>query len=67
MSNNKHEDQLLTVAAFASVLNVTTSCVRRWLLERRIEAVKLGRLVRIRTSEADRLLAEGLRPRREAR
>jgi excisionase family DNA binding protein len=62
-----HENELLTVPSFASALNVTPACVRRWLLERKIDAMKIGRLVRIPAREVDRLLAEGLRPRREGR
>ncbi len=57
--------QLLTVAQFAEALNVTVACVRRWLRERRISKVKLGRLVRIPASEAERLIEEGLRPARQ--
>lgn len=58
--------KLLRVPEFAASLNVTQACVRRWLLERRIASVKVGdRLVRIPVEELDRLIAEGLRPRRE--
>ncbi len=56
---------LLTVPEFAARLAVTPSCVRRWILLRRIACVKVGsRLVRLPESEASRLLAEGFRPRR---
>jgi len=57
--------RLLTVDQFSREANVTISCTRRWLLERKISAVKLGRLVRIPADELDRLVREGLRPRRE--
>jgi excisionase family DNA binding protein len=57
-------NKLLTVAEFAQALGVTPACVRRWLLERRIAYTKLGRLVRIFASEADRLAAEGRHPAR---
>jgi excisionase family DNA binding protein len=56
--------RLLTVHEFAQVMNVTASCVRRWLLEGRIARVKLGRLVRIPAEECDRLINAGLRPAR---
>ena len=59
-----YEQRLLKIAQFAEPLEVTQSCVRRWILERKITVVKVGRLVRIPSSELDRLLAEGLRPRR---
>jgi len=57
--------RLLTVPQFAAELNISQAAVRRWVLERRIEIIKLSRLVRIPYSEAARLLAEGVRPRRE--
>jgi excisionase family DNA binding protein len=56
---------LLTVPEFASALGVTQACIRRWILERRIVCVKLGRLVRVPSSEVQRLIEEGRRPRRE--
>jgi excisionase family DNA binding protein len=59
------DHQLLTVNDFAGALNITPACVRRWLLERKISAVKIGkRLVRIPASEAQRIVDEGLRPAR---
>ena len=54
--------QLLTVHAFAEALNVTPACIRRWILERKITTVKLGRLVRIPESEVLRIVEQGLRP-----
>ena len=60
--------QLLTVVQFATVLNVTPACVRRWLLEKRIASVKVGRrLIRIPATEAQRIIDEGLRPARRER
>jgi len=37
---NKQPSVLLSVREFAEALNVTVSCVRRWVLERRVETVK---------------------------
>ena len=54
--------KLLTVPEFADALGVTLSCVRRWILERKIENVKVGRLVRIPASELQNLINAGLRP-----
>jgi excisionase family DNA binding protein len=54
--------ELLTTREFAEALGVTVSCVRRWLLEQKIESVKIGRLVRIPAREVDRLVDAGLRP-----
>ena len=57
-------EEFLKVDDFAKPLGVTPACVRRWLLERKIACVKLGRLVRIPASELERLLEEGMRPAR---
>lgn len=56
--------KLLTVDAFASELNIKPSTVRRWLLLRKVLAVKIGRAVRIPQSEVDRIVTEGTRPAR---
>jgi excisionase family DNA binding protein len=51
---------LMNVQEFAQALGVTTACIRRWILERKID--KVGRLVRIPTSELQNLINAGLRP-----
>jgi excisionase family DNA binding protein len=56
--------RLMSVPEFSKCLSVTQSCVRRWILERRVRVIKLGRLVRIPASECERLISEGLRPAR---
>ncbi len=53
---------LLKVDQFAAVLGVTVACVRRWILERKITMVKIGRLIRIPAEEEARLIKQGLRP-----
>lgn len=58
----QHTGELLTIPEFASALNVTVACVRRWIFEKRLDHVKLGRLVRIPPGEVDRLIADGFRP-----
>jgi len=58
---------LLSVPQFADALGVTPACIRRWILERKITVVKLGRLVRVPTGEVERLVNSGLRPARETR
>jgi excisionase family DNA binding protein len=55
---------LMNVRQFAEALGVTTACIRRWILERRIASVKVGRLVKVPESEAERIIASGLRPAR---
>ena len=58
---------LLSVLQFANSLGVTPACIRRWILERKITTVKLGRLIRVPASEVERLVSSGLRPARPAR
>jgi len=54
--------QLMNVSEFADALGITKACVRRWILERRITTVKLGRLVRLPQSEVQRIITAGTRP-----
>jgi excisionase family DNA binding protein len=65
MSNS--EVTLLSVSQIAERLGVTEACIRRWILERKIATVKLGRLIRIPSAEVERLISSGLRPGRPAR
>jgi excisionase family DNA binding protein len=58
---------LMNVNEFAGTVGVTTSCVRRWILERRIVSIKIGRLVKIPETETERLINLGLRPARPAK
>jgi excisionase family DNA binding protein len=58
---------LLSVVQFANALGVTPACIRRWILERKITVVKLGRLVRVPAGEIERLVNAGLRQARETR
>jgi excisionase family DNA binding protein len=58
---------LLSVPQFADALGVTPACIRRWILERKITTVKLGRLIRVPSSEVERLVNSGLRPARPAK
>lgn len=55
-------EKLLTVPDFSQSMNITQACTRRWILERKVATVKLGRLVRIPESEVERLIQAGLRP-----
>jgi excisionase family DNA binding protein len=62
------ECSLLTVRQAAERLSVTEAAIRRWLLERRIASIKVGRrLIRIPATEIQRLIDAGLRPARPAR
>lgn len=61
---NKRE-RLLSIPQFSDALNLTVSGARRWVLERRVAHVKVGRLVRIPESELNRIVANGFRPARQ--
>jgi excisionase family DNA binding protein len=59
--------RLLTVQEAARYLGLTVSCLRAWILKRRIASVRLGRAVRIPYSEIERLIEEGYVPARPER
>lgn len=51
------DSDLLTVPEAAALLRVKPSTVRAWTGQRRIPFVKVGRLVRIRRSDAEAYIA----------
>jgi excisionase family DNA binding protein len=53
------ESQLLTVEEFAKALRVQPSCARRWIAEKKIEIIHVGRLVRIPAAEVTRIISQG--------
>jgi excisionase family DNA binding protein len=61
------DTHLLTVKEFASPLKLKPSCVRRWIRERKITTIRVGRLIRIPASEIDRVIAQGTRPAKGGR
>jgi excisionase family DNA binding protein len=54
--------RLLTVSQFSQQLGIQPSTTRSWLWKRRIEFIKVGRCVRIKESEVNRLLKQGRVP-----
>ncbi|WP_408886991.1 helix-turn-helix domain-containing protein [Limobrevibacterium gyesilva] len=50
---------LLTVGEVADRLQVHPRSVRRWIADDRMPVVRLGRAVRIRTTDVDRIIAGG--------
>ena len=61
--NTKVRGRLLNVREFAELFGCTVSCARRWISERRVASIKVGRrLVRIPETEVERLIGEGPRP-----
>lgn len=53
---------LMTISELAESLHVTIACVRRWVLERRINTIRVGRLVRFSPEERERIVEQGLVP-----
>jgi excisionase family DNA binding protein len=52
-------DSFLTVAEVAATLKLNQQTVRNWIDQGSLPAVRVGRRVRIRRSDFERLLAEG--------
>jgi excisionase family DNA binding protein len=52
-------DSFLTVAEVAEMLKLNQQTVRNWIDQGSLPAVRVGRRVRIRQSDLDRLLDEG--------
>jgi excisionase family DNA binding protein len=48
--------ELLTVPEAAALLRLKPSTIRAWVCQKRIAYVKLGRLVRIKRSDAEALI-----------
>ena len=53
------EDTFLTVAEVAELLKLNQQTVRNWIDQGSLPAVRVGRRVRIRRSDLERILAEG--------
>jgi excisionase family DNA binding protein len=54
-------DKLLTVKETAEFLAVSEAAVRKWVYQRRLPVVKVGRLVRVRPADLEATMAKGLR------
>jgi excisionase family DNA binding protein len=52
-------DQLLTVAEAASMLACSQAAIRKWLYQRRLPSVKVGRLTRIRVRDVEAFVRVG--------
>ena len=55
------EDPFLTVAEVAEILRLNQQTVRNWIDAGSLPAVRVGRRVRIRRSDLDRILENGYR------
>jgi excisionase family DNA binding protein len=58
-SNTKLEDTFLTVAEVAEMLKLNQQTVRNWIDQGSLPALRVGRRVRIRRSDLERVLEEG--------
>ncbi len=63
----KSELSLLSIPEFAAALRVTPACVRRWKILNKVAYTKVGRLVRIPSTEVNRLVTENFVPARRAK
>ena len=60
-------DKFYTPEELAALLKVTRQAIYNWIQQGRMEAVRIGRTVRIPADEVDRLLREGRSPRQTDR
>ena len=58
MNPNEAEDSFLTVAEVASILKLNQQTVRNWIDQGSLPALRVGRRVRIKRSDFERVLAE---------
>ena len=54
-------DQLITVKEAARLLACSEAAVRKWVFQRRLPVVKVGRLTRLRQRDLEALIADGTR------
>ncbi len=59
MIDDDRGEPFLTVSEVAELLKLNQQTVRNWIDQGTLPAVRVGRRVRIRRSDLDRLLAEG--------
>ncbi len=59
MANGDREESFLTVAEVAQRLKLNQQTVRNWIDQGSLPAVRVGRRVRIKRSDFERILEEG--------
>ena len=59
IANNSNREDLVTVEATAKRLGLKESTIRAWIARRRLAYTKLGRAIRIPSSEIERLISAG--------
>jgi excisionase family DNA binding protein len=58
-TDQRARQRLMTVAQAAEALALAPQTIRLWIGQRRIAHVRLGRAIRIKTGEIERVLADG--------
>jgi excisionase family DNA binding protein len=58
MNPNESEDSFLTVAEVAGILKLNQQTVRNWIDQGSLPALRVGRRVRIKRSDFERVLAQ---------
>lgn len=61
MALDEHEESFLTVAEVAELLRLNQQTVRNWIDAGSLPAVRVGRRVRIKRSDLDRIVESGYR------
>ena len=59
MNRDQVEEEYLTVAEVAELLRLNQQTVRNWIDQGSLPALRVGRRVRIKRSDLDRLLSDG--------
>jgi len=60
---SRQDRNLLSIKTAATWLDVTEATLRKWLAERRLPVVKLGRLTRLRIEDLYTIATSGLPPK----
>lgn len=55
-------DQLMTVKEAAKTLAVSEAAIRKWIYQKRLPRVKVGRLTRLRLEDVEAVVTQGLHP-----
>ena len=55
-------NRLIRVEEAARIIDVTPAAVRKWLTQRRLPKVKVGSATRLRLSDVEAVVANGLPP-----
>jgi len=67
MEDCRQMNQLLTVNQAAELLSCSEAAIRKWIYQRRLTPVKIGRLTRLRQEDIERVASKGLPDRNQAK